>query len=192
MRVQNDLGPIMPATSSQCYAVCSTSCGMYYNLCWELLAKWAINQLQLCLLVQCTFDIQYQMQQINISYFLFSFSYTLIHSWWTIFLRAWPLFIIKLFHRCYNLDTIESLSAQKRKQAGQSFDVYSSGSFSNYQNILLFCMQTPIGNECHKSLVNFSLMKDFKKYLIFSPAFYPIMCLMKLPKNLEKIVILKI
>ena len=140
MRVQNDLSPIMPATSSQCYAVCSTSCGMYYNLCWELLAKWAINQLQLCLLVQCTFAIQYQMQQINISYFLFSFSYTLIHSWWTIFLGAWPLFIIKLFHRCYNLDTIESLSAQKREQAGKSFDVYSSGSFSNYQNILLFCM----------------------------------------------------
>ena len=123
MRVQNDLSPIMPATSSQCYAVCSTSCGMYYNLCWELLAKWAINQLQLCLLVQCTFAIQYQMQQINISYFLFSFSYTLIHSWWTIFLGAWPLFIIKLFHRCYNLDTIEYLSSQKREQAGKSFDV---------------------------------------------------------------------
>ena len=160
MRVQNDLSPIMPATSSQCYAVCSTSCGMYYNLCWELLAKWAINQLQLCLLVQCTFAIQYQMQQINISYFLFSFSYTLIHSWWTIFLGAWPLFIIKLFHRCYNLDTIEYLSSQKREQAGKSFDVQClhftaiRGSFSNYvrqlypalygiavfYNILLFCM----------------------------------------------------
>ena len=80
MRVQNNLDPIMPATSSQCYAVCSTSCGMYYNLCWELLAKWAINQLQLCLLVQCTFAIQYQMQQINISYFLLSFSYTYPNS----------------------------------------------------------------------------------------------------------------
>ena len=121
MRVQNNLDPIMPATSSQCYAVCSTSCGMYYNLCWELLAKWAINQLQLCLLVQCTFAIQYQMQQINISYFLFSFSYTLIHSWWTIFLGAWPLFIIKLFHRCYNLDTIESLFSIEKRTSREIF-----------------------------------------------------------------------
>ena len=31
-----------------------------------------------------------------------------------------------------------------------------------------------------------------KKYFIFLPAFYPIMCLMKSPKNFEKIVILKI
>ena len=72
MRVQNDLGPIMPATSSQCYAVCSTSCGMYYNLCWELLAKWAINQLQLCLLVQCTFAIQYVLDVAD-KYLIFSF-----------------------------------------------------------------------------------------------------------------------
>ena len=124
----------------------------YYNLCWELLAKWAINQLQLCLLVQCTFAIQYQMQQINISYFLFSFSYTLIHSWWTIFLGAWPLFIIKLFHRCYNLDTIESLSAQKREQAGKSFDVYSHlGACS----VTTYVIPGPIRNQC--SIVFFSL-----------------------------------
>ena len=38
----------------------------------------------------------------------------------------------------------------------------------------------------------FSLMKSSKKFFIFLPAFYLIMCLMKSPKNFEKTVISKV
>ena len=48
-----------------------------------------------------------------------------------------------------------------------------------------------IRNKSDKSLINFSLMKSSKKYLIFLSAFYLFMCLMKSAKNFEKIVILK-
>ena len=43
-----------------------------------------------------------------------------------------------------------------------------------------------------KVLSIFSLVESSKKYFIFLPAFYPIMCLMKSPKNFGKIAILKI
>ena len=44
----------------------------------------------------------------------------------------------------------------------------------------------------HNSLSYFLFNKMFRKYLIRLPAFYLIMWLMKLPKNFEKIAILKI
>ena len=51
--------------------------------------------------------------------------------------------------------------------------------------------QTPIQNESDKRFTNFSLMKSSKNYFIFSSALYLIICLMKSPKNCEKIVIMK-
>ena len=49
----------------------------------------------------------------------------------------------------------------------------------------------PLNYTSTKSFINFSLIKISKKYFIFSSAFYLIMCLMKSPKNFEKIFILK-
>ena len=45
---------------------------------------------------------------------------------------------------------------------------------------------------CGRPLSYFLFSKKFRKYLILLPAFYLIMWLMKLPKNFEKIAILKI
>ena len=59
------------------------------------------------------------------------------------------------------------------------------------KNILLL-KYTPIHNKWQFFFSKNSLMKNWKKYLIFSPAFYPIMCLMKSSKNFEKIAVLKI
>ena len=42
-----------------------------------------------------------------------------------------------------------------------------------------------MSQKCYQFVIN------EKKNLIFSPAFYPIMCFMKSPKNLEKMAILK-
>ena len=52
--------------------------------------------------------------------------------------------------------------------------------------------KTLIGNESDKSIINFSLIKSWKRYFISLYAFYPIMYLMKSPKKFEKIAILKI
>ena len=45
--------------------------------------------------------------------------------------------------------------------------------------------------KCHKSIFKSSLVKSSENNFIFLPAFYLIMCLMKAPKNFEKIAILK-
>ena len=45
-----------------------------------------------------------------------------------------------------------------------------------------------MSQKCYQFFIN----EKLKNWLIFSPVFYPIMCLMKSPKNFEKIAILKI
>ena len=47
-------------------------------------------------------------------------------------------------------------------------------------------------NQTKVLCILFFINEKFKKYFIFLPAFYLIMCLMKSPKNFEKIAILKI
>ena len=66
--------------------------------------------------------------------------------------------------------------------------------FLNRKNIFSVWLQNVdsdwrwMSQKCYQFFIN----EKLKIFLIFSPAFYPIMCLMKSPKNFEKIAILKI